>query len=233
MSLHEQQLMRSGGKHDVLRGLADASPFVFSLLLSFTVIGLLAYQQGLSGVHSVIFSGALMSAPLQMTLLEAPQQSLSLLTVLLSALSINLRFLVFTLSLRSSMRDGPLRGYIPALLVMANAAFTLMSLRRESAPLTRAYCNTVSFTLYAAALCGTLLGYLFASLADRHLVEHMSVIIAIFIASSLGKLARDRHQLLAQAVALLACFASVWLFGAINLLAILTITLLLSYLYDR
>lgn len=227
-----ERMAVTGGWHDIWQGVGDASPFVFSLLLSFTVIGLLGFQQGLDGMHVLIFSGALMSAPLQMTLLEAPQHTLSFITVLLSALSINLRFLVFTLSLRSSLRDG-VRGYIPALLVMANAAFTLMSLRREQAPLTRAYCNTVSFTLYGAALLGTLLGYVFASLADRHVAEHISVILALFIASSLGKLARDRHQLLAQGVALAACCASQLAFGSINLLAVLAVTLLLSYLYDR
>ncbi len=217
---------------EVLQGVGDALPFVFSLLLSFTMIGLLCFQQGIGIFHSMIFSGTLMSAPLQLTLLEAPQQALSFIAVLLSALSINLRFVIFTLSLRNSMKDG-VAGYIPAVLTMANAAFTLMSLRREKYLLTRRYCNTVSFTLYFAALAGTLLGYYFASFAGKGFSENITVVVAIFVASSLGKLAKERTQLCAQLVAFSGCAASLVLGGTINLLLVLGITLLGSYLYDR
>ncbi|WP_315710764.1 AzlC family ABC transporter permease [Brenneria uluponensis] len=224
--------MIPGSQSEILQGVGDALPFVFTLLLSFSMIGLLSYQQGLGFFHSLLFSGALMSAPLQMTLLEVSQHTLSFVMVLISALSINLRFMVFTLSLRGSMKEG-VAGYIPSILVMANAAFTLMSLRREQYPLTRRYCNTVSFTLYGTALTGTLVGYFFASVAGKDFAENITIIVAIFIASSLGKMGKDRDQLLAQIVALLSCAVSLWWGGVINLMMVLAITLLISFCYDR
>ncbi len=179
----------------------------------------------------VVFSGTVMASPLQLTLLETPAHLLNAFGVLVSALSINLRFLVFTLSLKSSLQ-GPVKAFVPALAVMANAAFTLMSIRKDQQPISRPYANTVCFLLYAAALLGTVVGYCFASVADNAVMDHVSVVIAIFISASLGKMARDRHSFHAQWIAGLATAASLLWLGEVSLLLVLAITVLTSYVYD-
>ncbi|WP_085656408.1 AzlC family ABC transporter permease [Pseudomonas sp. B11(2017)] len=228
----ESALAEPATHSEITTGLRDALPFVFSLLLTFTLIGMLGRRHGLDLPSMVVFSGTVMASPLQLTLLETPGHLLNAFGVLVSALSINLRFLVFTLSLKSSLK-GSVRSFVPALAVMANAAFTLMSIRKEQGPVSRPYANTVCFALYAAALLGTAAGYGFASLAANGLMEHVSVVIAIFISASLGKMARDRHSLHAQWIAGLAAAASLLWLGDISLMAVLAVTVLTSYAYDR
>ncbi|WP_285415778.1 AzlC family ABC transporter permease [Pseudomonas sp. efr-133-TYG-5] len=228
----ESALGKAAAPSEIVTGIRDALPFVFSLLLTFTLIGMLGRRHGLDLPAMVVFSGTVMASPLQLTLLETPAHLLNAFGVLVSALSINLRFLVFTLSLKSSL-EGPIKTFVPALAVMANAAFTLMSIRKEQQPISRAYANTVCFLLYAAALFGTMAGYCFASLADNAVMDHVSVVIAIFISASLGKMARDRHSFHAQWIAGLATAAGLLWLGEVSLLLVLVVTVLTSYAYDR
>lgn len=225
-------LAKPESHNEIATGIRDALPFVFSLLLTFTLIGMLGRRHGLDLPAMVVFSGTVMASPLQLTLLETPAHLLNAFGVLISALSINLRFLVFTLSLKSSL-DGPIKSFVPALAVMANAAFTLMSIRKEQQPISRPYANTVCFLLYAAALLGTIAGYCFASLADNAVMDHVSVVIAIFISASLGKMARERHSFHAQWIAGLATAASLMWLGEVSLLLVLVVTVVTSYVYDR
>ncbi|UIN54084.1 MULTISPECIES: AzlC family ABC transporter permease [Pseudomonas] len=225
-------LAKTVSHNEIATGIRDALPFVFSLLLTFTLIGMLGRRHGLDLPAMVVFSGTVMASPLQLTLLETPAHLLNAFGVLVSALSINLRFLVFTLSLKSSL-EGPIKAFVPALAVMANAAFTLMSIRKEQQPISRAYANTVCFLLYAAALLGTIAGYCFASLADNAVMDHVSVVIAVFISASLGKMARERHSFHAQWIAGLATAASLLWLGEVSLLLVLAVTVLTSYVYDR
>lgn len=218
-------------RSEVASGIRDALPFVFSLLLTFTLIGMLGQRNGLNVSAMLVFSGTVMSSPLQLTLLETPAHLLSAFGVLVSALSINLRFLVFTLSLKSSL-NGPVKAFVPAMAVMANAAFTLMSIRKQQQPISRPYANTVCFVLFGAALLGTGVGYCFASLAASAVMDHVSVVIAIFISASLGKMARNRHNFHAQWIATLATAASLFWWGQISLMLILAVTVLTSYAYD-
>lgn len=229
--LVESNLAKPASRSGVATGIRDALPFVFSLLLTFTLIGMLGRRHGLDLPAMVVFSGTVMASPLQLTLLETPAHLLNAFGVLVSALSINLRFLVFTLSLKSSLQ-GPVKAFVPALAVMANAAFTLMSIRKDQQPISRPYANTVCFLLYAAALLGTVVGYCFASVADNAVMDHVSVVIAIFISASLGKMARDRHSFHAQWIAGLATAASLLWLGEVSLLLVLAITVLTSYVYD-
>jgi len=217
---------------EIASGIRDALPFVFSLLLTFTLIGMLGRRHGLDLPAMVVFSGTVMASPLQLTLLETPAHLLNAFGVLVSALSINLRFLIFTLSLKSSLK-GAKAAFIPALAVMANAAFTLMSIRKEQQPISRPYANTVCFTLYAAALLGTMAGYCFASLADSALMDDVSVVIAIFISASLGKMARERHSFHAQWIAGLTTAACLLWLGQFSLMLVLAVTMVASYAYDR
>lgn len=219
-------------RREIACAIADALPFVFSLLLTFSLIGMLGRRSGLDLSALVVFSGLVMASPLQLTLLETPAHLLNSAAVVLAALSINLRFLVFTLSLKPSL-EGPVKAFVPALAVMANAAFTLMCIRKQQQPISRPYANTVCFVLYAAALLGTVAGYCFAGLAAEALMEHVSVVIAIFISASLGQMARDRHNLHGQGFAALATVASLLWLGQISLLLVLSVTVLTSYAYDR
>lgn len=228
----DSALAKTASHNEIATGIRDALPFVFSLLLTFTLIGMLGRRHGLDLPAMVVFSGTVMASPLQLTLLETPAHLLNAFGVLVSALSINLRFLVFTLSLKSSL-EGPIKTFVPALAVMANAAFTLMSIRKEQQPISRAYANTVCFLLYAAALLGTIAGYCFASLADNAVMDHVSVVIAVFISASLGKMARERHSFHAQWIAGLATAASLLWLGEVSLLLVLAVTVLTSYVYDR
>lgn len=227
----ESALAKPASHSEIATGIRDALPFVFSLLLTFTLIGMLGRRHGLDLSAMVVFSGTVMASPLQLTLLETPAHLLNAFGVLVSALSINLRFLVFTLSLKSSLQ-GPVKAFVPALAVMANAAFTLMSIRKDQQPISRPYANTVCFVLYAAALLGTVIGYCFASVADNAVMDHVSVVIAIFISASLGKMARDRHSFHAQWIAGLATAASLLWLGEVSLLLVLAITIVTSYVYD-
>ena len=229
--LVESNLAKPASRSEIATGIRDALPFVFSLLLTFTLIGMLGRRHDLDLPAMVVFSGTVMASPLQLTLLETPAHLLNAFGVLISALSINLRFLVFTLSLKSSLQ-GPVKAFVPALAVMANAAFTLMSIRKDQQPISRPYANTVCFLLYAAALLGTVVGYCFASVADNAVMDHVSVVIAIFISASLGKMARDRHNFHAQWIAGLATAASLLWLGEVSLLLVLAITVLTSYVYD-
>ncbi|WP_460129042.1 AzlC family ABC transporter permease [Pseudomonas sp. H1_D05] len=229
--LVESNLAKPASRSEIATGIRDALPFVFSLLLTFTLIGMLGRRHDLDLPAMVVFSGTVMASPLQLTLLETPAHLLNAFGVLVSALSINLRFLVFTLSLKSSLQ-GPVKAFVPALAVMANAAFTLMSIRKDQQPISRPYANTVCFLLYAAALLGTVVGYCFASVADNAVMDHVSVVIAIFISASLGKMARDRHSFHAQWIAGLATAASLLWLGEVSLLLVLAITVLTSYVYD-
>ncbi|WP_165957306.1 AzlC family ABC transporter permease [Pseudomonas sp. H9] len=219
-------------RHEITSALGDALPFVISLLLTFSLIGMLGRRYGLDLSAMSVFSGLVMASPLQLTLLETPAQLLNTFGVLVSALSINLRFLVFTLSLKSSL-EGPIKAYIPALAVMANGAFTLMAIRKQQQSISRPYANTVCFALYAAALLGTITGYSFAGLAASAVTEHASVVIALFLSASLGKLARERHSFHAQWIAALATAASLLWLGQISLMLVLGVTVLASYTYDR
>ncbi|MNJ78973.1 hypothetical protein D3C77_768590 [compost metagenome] len=63
-------------------------------------------------------------------------------------------------------------------------------------------------------------------------MDHVSVVIAIFISASLGKMARDRHSFHAQWIAGLATAASLLWLGEVSLLLVLAITVLTSYVYD-
>lgn len=217
---------------EIVSGIRDALPFVFSLLLTFTLIGMLGRRHGLELPAMFVFSGTVMASPLQLTLLETPAHLLNAFGVLVSALSINLRFLVFTLSLKSSL-NGPTKAFVPALAVMANAAFTLMSIRKQQHPISRPYANTVCFVLYAAALLGTLAGYCFASLADSTVMDHVSVVIAIFISASLGNMVHNLKSFHPQWIAGLATAASLLWLGQISLMLVLVVTVLTSYAYDR
>lgn len=217
---------------EIASGIRDVLPFVFSLLLTFTLIGMLGRRHGLELPAMFVFSGTVMASPLQLTLLETPAHLLNAFGVLVSALSINLRFLVFTLSLKSSLK-GPIKAFVPALTVMANAAFTLLSIRKEQRPISRPYANTVCFALYAAALLGTLAGYCFASLADSAVMDHVSVVIAVFISASLGNMVRDRKSFYAQWIAGLTTATSLLWLGQISLVLVLAVTVLTSYAYDR
>lgn len=228
----DSALAKPASHNEIATGIRDALPFVFSLLLTFTLIGMLGRRHGLDLPAMVVFSGTVMASPLQLTLLETPTHLLNAFGVLVSALSINLRFLVFTLSLKSSL-EGPIKAFVPALAVMANAAFTLMSIRKEQQPISRAYANTVCFLLYAAALLGTIAGYCFASLADNAVMDDVSVVIAVFISASLGKMARERHSFHAQWIAGLATAVSLLSLGEVSLLLVLAVTVLTSYAYDR
>lgn len=211
--------------------LRDATPFAASLLLSFIMVGILAKKQGLNIIEVFFFSAAVMSAPLQWTLLQASPHSLDFYGVLITAVSINLRFFIFGLSLISSF-DGPSRRFMPALAVMGNAAYTLMATRKNQ-KLTPVYATTVCFSLYFAALVGTVLGFAFANIALGFNEQRLTVVLAIFIAASLGKQAREKFIFPTQLVALVLSVSSYYFFKQISLNWILLAVILISYSYER
>lgn len=221
----------SATRHEISAALRDALPFLISLLLSFIMIGILGKKQGMHLPQLMAFSAMVMSAPLQWVLLEAAPQALDVLSVAITAFSINLRFFLFSMSLRSQL-DGPVRRFMPALAVMGNAAFTMMAAHKDK-KLSLAYVNASCFALYGAALSGTALGYLFANVSRGIQEKHMNAVLAIFIAISLGKQLREKHMWQTQLSAFLLCLLSLHLLHEISWTGIMLCVLSLSFLYDR
>ncbi|MDO4705419.1 MAG: AzlC family ABC transporter permease [Comamonadaceae bacterium] len=210
----------------------DTAPFLFSVFFTFLVIGALARQKNLGGLEAIFFTASMMSEPLQLTLLNAPLDGLTWLGIIASALSANLRFVVFTLAIKENLQ-GPIRRFIPALMVMANAAYMRMSMRQSTQKVTAPYANAVCFSLYAAALLGTFLGYISGSLLGDALNQHASAALAIFLCAQIGKMCRDKKMLYTAAAVLLLCMGQIFLFSANHLLITLVCAIAITHLYDR
>ncbi|MCS4510902.1 AzlC family ABC transporter permease [Xylophilus ampelinus] len=213
-------------------GLADTAPFVFSIFISFLLFGIIGQKKGFDGLALCLITGSMMSEPLQLTLLNAPVESLSLTGVAVSALSANLRFVIFTISIRRQLA-GSLARHVPALAVMANAAYTLISLRQQSQVVSVKYTNAVCFSLYGAALTGTVVGYAAGLHLGSHMTEHATAALAIFICSQLGKMSSSRNLLYTMLFVGFTGMCQLWLFGGISLMFSFLGAVAFTYIYDR
>ncbi|PAT41648.1 hypothetical protein CK623_01690 [Vandammella animalimorsus] len=214
-------------------GLADAAPFFFSIFISFVMFGVLGREMGFNGLALAFMTGSIMSEPLQLTLLKTSLESLTIAGIAVAALSANLRFVAFTLSIKNQL-SGPIHRHVPALMVMANAAYTLIALRQQASfKVTPQYTNAVCFSLYGAALLGTVVGFTIGAHFGDSLSMHAASALIIFLFSQIGKMLLDRNILFAILISGSIGALQIVLWGATNLTLSLIGTILLTYSYDR
>lgn len=115
---------------DARLALFETTPFVFSIFVSFCIVGILAKSSGLELGGFIVFCATVFSAPLQLIVLEQ-KLNLSPLEVAVLAFGTNARYFLYTLSIKPYFKGAKWK-YLFSLAFMGNSSFTLISKRALS-----------------------------------------------------------------------------------------------------
>lgn len=186
----------------ILRGAADIAPMVVGILPFGVVAGVSATAAGLTltqavGSSVLVFAGAAQIAAHQLIANGAP-----VLVIVLTALIINARYLMYSASLAPHLTDQPLiwRALMAAVLVDQNYALSMQRyLREQLTPLVkRAYFLAGGLVMWTVWQLGTVLGAVLGSVVPASWQLDFFVPLS-FMALSIGAI-RDRPTLLAGVV---------------------------------
>lgn len=186
----------------VLRGAADIAPMVVGILPFGVVAGVSATAAGFTLMQAVgssvlLYAGAAQIAAHQLIANGAPA-----VVVLLTAMIINARYLMYSASLAPHLTDQPLgwRAVMAAVLVDQNYALSMQQyLRAQLSPLVkRAYFLAGGLVMWTVWQVGTVVGAVLGSVVPASWQLDFFVPLS-FMALSIGAI-RDRPTFLAGVV---------------------------------
>lgn len=174
---------------DFLQGVRDAFPGGEVLFVTFSIVSGSSIATGLSELQSVVLSMLMFAAPAQLALLELLREPVSLITICLTVLFVNLRFSLMSLSLVPYFKGRPLRKIILGLPMLSATTYALTYLKisekkdRISEP--ESYFLGICLISYSFAIAGAFIGSgLFKSVPSK-ILHFMPMIACLFLASKL------------------------------------------------
>lgn len=148
---------------DFLRGFRDILPIIVATIPFAMIFGTLAVKEGLSLGESLLMSGAVYGGASQFAALELWADPLPFWTVLMSALAVNLRHVLYSASVGRRMADWPPAARYLGFAFLTDPAFALAE-TRGGARLTPAYYFGLSLPLYLSWVFLTGLGVVVGNL---------------------------------------------------------------------
>jgi 4-azaleucine resistance transporter AzlC len=157
---------RTGNWSELLRGFRDILPIIIATIPFGMVFGALAANKELSFAEGVLMSGAVYGGASQFVALEFWTHPLPFWTILLSALAVNLRHVLYSAALGRRMNHwSPLEQYL-GFAFLTDPIFALAE-QRGGERLSVAYYFGLAVPLYLNWLVTTALGFVVGNLIGR------------------------------------------------------------------
>jgi 4-azaleucine resistance transporter AzlC len=202
-----------------MAGLRDILPIIVAVIPFGLVFGALAVKEGLSVFESLLMSGAVYGGASQFVALELWTDPLPFWTILMSALAVNLRHVLYSASLGRKMTYWPPAARYGGFAFMTDPIFALSELN-GGPRLSIAYYFGLSVPLYLSWIVTTAAGAILGNLIRKPEAIGLDfVATAYFLVLVLGFRKRPNAPPVigASAVATLAAylaFGSPWHFAA-------------------
>ena len=212
-------------------GLRDILPIIIAVIPFGLVFGALAVKEGLSVFESVLMSGAVYGGASQFVVLEMWTDPLPFWTILMSALAVNLRHVLYSASLGRKMAHWPPATRYGGLALMTDPIFALSDLH-GGPRLSAAYYFGLSVPLYLSWIVTTAAGAILGNLIRRPEaigLDFVATAYFLVLVLSFRKRPNAPTVIAASAVAALAAylaFGSPWHFAAGALAGMATAALL-------
>ena len=199
-----------GRSEDFLRGFRDILPIIVATIPFGMVFGTLSANKGLSLAESLLMSGAVYGGASQFVALEFWANPLPFWTILLSALAVNLRHVLYSAALGRRMSHwSPVERY-SGFAFLTDPIFALAEQRGER--LGVPYYFGLALPLYLNWLVTTALGFVVGNLIGRPEAIGLDfVVTAYFMFLVVGYRARPNALPIIGASAAAALFAYVTL----------------------
>lgn len=149
---------------DVRRGVRDTLPLLLGVIPFGLVAGIAAVNAGLGLEHAIGFSVVVFAGASQLAAIELLGENSPLAVVVVTAVVINLRMMLYSASIAPHLRDQPARWKALMAYVLTDQAYALSIARyRESGDIDRRwYYVAVAFSLWivwqVTTIAGVLLG---------------------------------------------------------------------------
>jgi 4-azaleucine resistance transporter AzlC len=144
------------------RGLGDVAPLLPGIVPFGLVVGIAAAEAGLRLVDAIAMSVVVFAGASQLAALDLLGTDFPLAVVIVTAVVINLRMLMYSASIAPYFRQlpGAWKAALAYLLTDQAYALSIVAYRRDEALDRRAYYLGVGFTLWATWQVATVAGYL-------------------------------------------------------------------------
>jgi len=153
--------MTDPGK-EFLRGARSVTPILIGIMPFSVVFGFAMRNAGLSGMESSFFALSLLAGASQLASVQLYALQTPALIILATAVVINLRYSMYSLSLRSILEDRPYFERLFAAFIVSDQsyAFTMTEADRNPGnPFLPSFLFGTSITIYAVWEAGIFLGY--------------------------------------------------------------------------
>lgn len=205
--------------------LYETVPFVFSIFVSFCLVGILAKSTHLTLAQVILFCATVFSAPLQFIVLEQKLE-VGLVEVLILAFSTNARYFLYTLSIKPYF-TGRVWKYYFALAFMGNSSFTLISKRTLSrGSISPEYATVPTLVLYITGVLAAYVGFSSTDYLGSEYNTLFNMILLSFLFSNIGSFLKNPDVSTVVILVLLACILMHHMVGQIYFEALLAIPLL-------
>lgn len=123
-----------GARAAWLQGLRDGAPFVLIVAPFAVVFGVVASEAGLSLIHTMGFSLAVLAGAAQLTAVQMIAENSPLVIILVTATAVNLRMAMYSASLAPHLGRAPLWQRAVVAYLMVDQAYAQSILRYDAHP---------------------------------------------------------------------------------------------------
>ena len=158
----EGEMQMSGKKREFFRGARSGVPLMIGVIPFGLVLGLAAREAGLTTVQSVFFSTALLGGTAQLASVQLYGAQASAVVVIATAIIINLRYSMYSLSLFPILKERSFPERLFAAYCVSDQSYAVTMAEYERAPDNRflsTYFLGTSLAIFSVWVCSILAGY--------------------------------------------------------------------------
>ena len=175
-----------GVRISFMQGLRDIAPVLVATVPFGMVFGALAAKEGFSFVEALLMSGTVYGGASQFVVLQMWADPLPFWTILVSALAVNLRHVLYSASIGRKLAHWPAAERYAGFAILTDPIFALAD-SNGGPRLTAAYYFGLSVPLYLNWLLSTALGLILGNLIGRPEAIGLDfVVTAYFLVIVLG-----------------------------------------------
>lgn len=162
----------SGNRSEFLRGARSGVPLMIGIVPFALILGLAAREAGLTTVQGVFFSTALLGGTAQLAAVQLYGTQASAMVVIATAIIINMRYSMYSLSLYPVLKGRSFTERIFAAYCLSDQSYAVTMAEYEKAPnnpFLPAFSLGASLAIFAVWIFSILLGYNIGNVIPKEL----------------------------------------------------------------
>lgn len=187
-----QQLINRGSKHSFIEGCVDSLPVSLTFVFLFFSIGAASSEAGFTALQAMIMTATVHAAPLQVFLTQHGV-TLAVMSILLTTLVVNFRFLIMSSVLAEHFKGVPLWKALLSVQLLSISTFTLSSAKKDKVANLHAYYVGCGASTLTVAIIATGAGFWISTEQGPYLKAVISIILPVHF-TALAALSWPKHK---------------------------------------